>query len=270
MTKQILEQDDSRSGVSIAASRGLLPEGRDEQFNRVVSFFQERREKWYQRPFVDGFPRYEDYVAGDIGVIVNFQFKPWRQRFESDGDRFAVAFDGHVFDGKGPLGWGRDSHFVDFGDLLRQEKHVVLVPVVDLPAEPDRFVAVSVGAYAIEDYRVDALEGLLYRSLGQNAFHFAPGLCTGQTTFICRIVDSALQAHPTAVKGRAKAENDIASSQGHFDRKFSVVDPYFTSLRIDFDRSGIVLSVDKQIHPLVEQVEFMLGPSHFRAGMDKR
>ena len=58
---------------SIEQLRSVLPEGRDEQFNRFVSFFQESGKEWHQRPFVDGFPTYKDYVGGHVGLVIRVQ-----------------------------------------------------------------------------------------------------------------------------------------------------------------------------------------------------
>ncbi len=234
--------------------RSILPEGRDEQFNRFVRFFKERREEWYKRPFIDGMPKVKDYIDGHVGLSV------WRKVV---GETYDVRTYKLVVDkGNRPPRAG-ERRLPDLGVLGVDDKHVVLVPIIDLPREPQDFVAVPVGSQLIQNEGVGPRDGFLNRSVLKGTYHFLPDLGARKGTLLGLGINHALEAHPAAIQGRAEAENRVSCEKGNRRRDDFPTEHDLSVIRLRADERGLILPLNEFVDPLSDLADLTLGPLDF-------
>ena len=254
---------EGRAGaLTVDDLKRLLPEGRHKEFDSFVSFFEGRRQKWHQRPFVDGMPRLKDYLDGDISL------KLFCRRAGTDVEKSvrSLTYKFVVHRGNKNFVASRQCCLkiqLSNGSFWgRKHKHVVLVPVVDLGDEPQHLSTVFVGSNLIQNEVVSPLEGGLYRSLLQGTYHTLAIIRAGKRAFVSVGVTGALEPHPATIKCGSETKHDVAGGQRKPGRDGVVLDDHAPGLLVQCDRGGISVILDELIDSGFKPFDVLLGPSH--------
>lgn len=260
-------QDSGQAGAltdtQFEALRGRFPKLTREGLDGLVGIFQKRREKWQQKPFVDGFPRFQDYVESQVRLSVQMQ------RCGPFSEEFCVSYE-FIIRGLEDRASPSATEFPDVSLFQGGHKHVVLVPVVDLPAEPKHFIAVPVGFHRVPEQSFRPLEGLLYRSLIKGSFHIVPCIPARQgfdSPVFWRSLNGAPKAHPAAVEGGAEIEDRVTRHKSHPRGNGRIVDIKAPRLIVRTLPGALAIALEEPLDVGVELVDYLLGPSDLDHGI---
>lgn len=260
--------------VSAALLDRVCSEGRLEELDRLRSLLKHGAKEWHERPFLDGFPKADDYVNGNIGLAIKFndlsgvECDPYHVHW-------LARYHLHVIEDPvlNPSSVGAKCKIDDPGSTQRGDQEVMFVPIVQLPGKPQQVIATLIGLQRIENEGVGPLNGLLYRSLVQGSYHFLPRCASRQGGFRRVGAHTSPESHPTIVEGGPHVVNGVTSQEtdNGWQRFGRLHDQGpFAGLRVRFGYDGARVFLDDAVSDAIQISDVMLGPLDLDPSVAKR